>query len=620
MLTRTTYRQRDAVWSLLCGLFESRVSTGHVLPNYALAFADCCLRFSNRIRTQSVSLKLQDQLAEMLSSAVAASGNTPDWLTKAETIMHFCERLLGVLPSGERLPSLDPRTLVDRPRSLACGTYSTPGIIARQVSRDLLAAIRADGKRAADVADLSLEAGHFALSVIAENSPLRVRFFGTDRDPVALQLSQRILRYAKRVSGDRIFEFCTNQQDSILDPLPRQWPHAFDAIVGNPPWKTRHATDTERYREAFDAYLFGNFDVYLAFILQAHKYLKPRGFMAMVLPSQFLFNQNASRVRELLLSEYEFLRLYIYPRLSFVELPSVAPVAFLAQKRGPQARHRPTRISYGQVNVGHRDRPRSRTSKVAALWSKLPGSAFHPLVQRDNIFLAHIDAASTLGDFGDFSCGARLGNRVASPQSFIGFHGRHIRPFCLCHRHAVHYRLTQAVFERPPRVEYASRPKILFQDVRCMTLATRLIAAEAGKGMMAVSSASMFIPYDTQHVVVFETLLNSQLANAWYKLHDTTRSIKLSIVGRLPIVYEPARWKKLAEVGCDIARVRAAVHSRDRRDSESETNCCHCDGDAAKSEELGDLEALLNAEIFAMYGLTARQRIATAKLSAARVF
>ena len=589
-------------------------------PDYALAFADCCLRLSDRVHTRSVSPELQVQLAELISSAIASNEETSDWVAKAEAIMHFCERLLGVLPSGERPPSLDPKTLVHRQRSLACGTYSTPDVITHQVSRDLLAAIRANGKRTADIADLSLEAGHFALSVIAENSPLRVRFFGMDRDAVALQLAQRIIKYAKGASGDRVFEFCTSQQDSILDPLPRRWPHAFDAIVGNPPWKTRHATDAGRYREAFDAHLFGNFDVYLAFILQAHKYLKPNGFMAMVLPSQFLFNQNAKKVRELLLSEYEFLRLDIYPRLSFVELPSVAPVAFLAQKRGAQARHRRTCISYDHAYIGHPDRPRSRTSKVAELWSKLPGSAIHPLVQRDNIFLANIDTAASLDDFGDFSCGARLGNQAATPQSFIGFHGRHVRPFCVCHRHAINYRPNQVVFERRPRLEYASRPKILFQDVRCMTLATRLIAAQAGKGMMAVSSASMFIPHDTQHVNVFEALLNSQFVNAWYKLHDTTRSIKISILENLPIVSEPARWKKLAKIGRDIAGIRTAQHFRDCKGAKGETSCRGGEGGAEKFEELADLEALLNAEIFAMYGLTARQRIATARFSAARVF
>ncbi|MEI9925417.1 MAG: N-6 DNA methylase [Bradyrhizobium sp.] len=535
-------------------------------------------------------------------------------MAKAEGTMHFCERLLGTLPNGERASSLDPRTLVHRQRSLSCGTYSTPGVIARQVSRDLLTAIRSNGKRTADIADLSLEAGHFALSSLAENTSLRVRFFGMDRDAVALQLAQWIIKYAKRESGDRAFEFCTSQQDSILDPLPRRWPQVFDAIVGNPPWKTRHATDAQHYRTAFGEHLFGSFDVYLAFILQAHKYLKPRGFMAMVLPSQFLFNQNAEPVRELLLSQYNFLRLDVYPRRSFVELPSVAPVAFLAQKRDAQARHGRTRVSYGQADIGHSERPRSRTSKIAELWSKLPGNAIHPLVQRDNIFLAHINTAKSLADLGNFSCGARLGNQTASPQSFVGFHGRHIKPFCACRRHAIRYRSDQIVFDRLPRIEYASRSKILFQDVRCMTLATRLIAAQVGKGMMAVSSASMFIPHDVGHVNALEALLNSQFANAWYKLRDTSRSIKLSILEKFPIVPDAARWNNLAKIGRDITRIRAAQQCGHAG------NVTNCYSSAQTSEELADFEALLNSEIFSMYGLTARQRIATAKLSTARVF
>ncbi len=201
-----------------------------------------------------------------------------------------------------------------------------------------------------------------------------------DRDPVALQLANRIFKFAIDRSKCNHYEFYTKKLDSLLDPLPKNWPGKFDAIIGNPPWKTRHSTDTQALRNLFPSYLCGDFDVYLAFILKAHQYLKPNGLLTMVIPNQFLFNQNAEKVRSLLLAEYEFLRLDIYPRRCFVELPSVAPISFLARKRETKKKVSfRTVVSFNHEFVGLFDRTNSRKSSIGLIWKKLPGNVFHPL-------------------------------------------------------------------------------------------------------------------------------------------------------------------------------------------------------------------------------------------------
>ena len=360
--------------------------------------------------------KSKERIAQIIAKAVSERLRAkPAWAATAEVILHITERMLGICPSAEMGPSIDRKTDAHRQRSVKCGTYSTPDFIADGMSRDLLQALESNRHARIDVADLSLEAGHFALSLLSQLPSRSVRFFGIDRDAAALQLAERILTFALDRSGCGLFKFHTARLDSICDRLPERWPRRFDAVIGNPPWKTRHPTDSPLLRRLLHPFLSGNFDLSLAFILRAHELLKPHGLLSMVLPSGFLFNQNAEMVRSLLLDEYDILKLSIYPRRSFIEIPCLAPVSFLARKH-PSARLRRshTAICYIHDKIGHSKRKRaSRMAAIAAIWTRLPGKVFHPLANGKVQFLADIETGSSLSGWGDLACGAMLRKRNA---------------------------------------------------------------------------------------------------------------------------------------------------------------------------------------------------------------
>lgn len=628
MSTRLTYRNRHRALTILAEIAATqsnarRVSSWHPI----LAFADLCFNIAgpeSQPDEQPVSSKSRAVLAEILAQSTKNRvASKPAWAAQAEAVLHLCERMLGILPAGD--DGANPR-LVGFPRdgrSVPCGTYSTPDFVADQVTRQVLKSLGAMRRSRVDIADLSLEAGHFALSTLGQTPSTQVNFFGVDRDPLAIQVAGRILQFARQRADCPRFTFQAQRFDSILDPLPDTWPRRFDAIIGNPPWKTCHPTDAPMYRQRFAPYLRGRFDVYLAFMLQAHAYLKPHGLLSFVLPSQFLFNQNAVDVRDFLLTEFDILRLDVYPRRSFVELSIVAPVSFLARKRsGSVSKRMRTTVAYHPGPVGHGERQHSGNRVAAAVWDRLPGKIFHPMACTATSFLAKMTRDGVLKDFGEIACGARLGatNPTNTPRAFTGYSARHLRAFHACPRHAIRYGPEHRVFARTPPLEYQEAPKVLFQDIRCVTAATRLVAARGDPGSLAVSTASMFVPFSGSDVSFFVAILNSQLANAWYKLRDVNRSIRLGILAELPVVHDERRWKRIAEIGDEIARLRSFRHRFLASCIGVEDGLPDPSRFPKTTIRATELWERLDKEVFQLYRLSSAQVTAARGLAAARVF
>src|SRR5262249_40431287 len=140
-------------------------------------------------------------------------------------------------------------------------------------------------------------------------------------------------------------------------------------------------------------------------------------------------------------------------------------------------------------------------------------------------------------DLGEFSSGARLSalGKVATPTPFVGFPAGALQPFFACETSATRYRKGDRAFERCPPVDHLNRPKVLFQTVRCISLPQRLVAPAAEGHHLACSTTAMITPPCKHHVSFISAIINSTLANAWYKTNDFNRAIKISILKTLPI-------------------------------------------------------------------------------------
>ena len=630
MSERATYRlvnqARDALQYIVSNLVEEGPGDPSgavvVLANLLLKSASGLPGCTAKERSMLASTPLRRLAGDLRGSLFRTFPNGTPAAVTATAIMHLSERLLGLRPSGNTLASLPSNTLVHRARSRPFGTYSTPDFVADLVTSDLMTQFHNDSCEY-DVADLSVEAGHFALSVLANRRSKRIQFYGIDRDPTAVEVARTIMRWAIGVSEGDQFHFRCRVADSIIDPLPNSWPRQFDAIIGNPPWKTLHSTDDKELRQKYCGHLRAHFDVCLAFILRADELLREGGYMSLVIPSGFLFNQNARTVRDVLLDSYRIIRLTIFPRRSFIELPSVTPVSFLAQKIGSRSPGKGrTQIRFAHSKLGHRGRTITIRRDAQSVWRRLPGHVFNPSVRLSDCFLTRLEGDGCLRDYGVLLSGAMLGNRlpVSTPRAFVGVHARHLRPFHACLRHAIAHDVRTKAFDRVPPLEYVDVPKILFQDMRCMTLSTRLIAAIAGKGVLPVNTASMFVPEDEPSAHFFEALLNSHLANAWFKIRDSNRDIRLSVLVDLPVAHNRAAWSRIAGIGRQIAAVRRFFH-RYLRNCNVRNETATLKRRFGKSvSKMSALLDALNSEVYDLYGMTPTQRSAIHRLSTYRTF
>jgi len=337
-----------------------------------------------------------------------------------------------------------------------------------------------------------------------------------------------------------------------------------------------------------------------------------------VIPQPFLFNLNAAAFRELLLDQYDILALRLYPQGSFVEVFSLIPISFLARKRRPgESQRKWTVVSHVRGPVGGKHRLTTPRRIATQSWRRFEGCAMNPVAGAGLGFLLERMTDRTLADFGVLWSGGRLTRSVTTPTlEFAGVHGRDVRPFHLCRKRMRVYD-AHMNFDRPPRVDLLNRTKVVFQDMRNPTHAERLVAAVAAPGSYPVSTASMFVPEDHAAADYFEALLNSSFANAWYKARDVSRSIKLTWLADLPVVFDQAVWRRVARLARQAAAVRSFYH---RRLPTCTTRPAAPTPYPEMDARLAEYQRLLDREIFDLHDFSSHQRRVIGNLSTARVF
>ena len=504
----------------------------------------------------------------------------------------------------------------------AVGVGATPSFVVETVMAELLRLLpRSQGPLC--MLDQSIEAGHFALAAMGRLDRHRIVFFGVDRDPVAIAMARRLVKGFQEFCDPGRFSFRSAVGDSLFGELPRGWPQRFHCVVGNPPWK---ATDRRVMGLMWDRYsppLEGQFDAYLPFILRAHERVASGGLISLVVPSSFLSNLNAEPVRRLFLEKYEILSLVLFPRRSFIEIPCIVPIALTARKRGDSEGRAPykTRVFYHPIGLGGVRRPRLDLSgSLAPIWQRMPACVFHPLVRRDTEFLIESFDAPTLNSFGMLR-GSRLrrmgGKTLVAP--FAGFRARDVRAFHACARQIERFTKGCRQFERPPDTLDISRPKVVFKDVRCVTIPIRLVAAALGPGEFGIGSCSVFVPTDEAHNDFFVALLNSCFANAWYKSRDLCRAIKFSHLKNLPVPVDLTSWARISQATILCSQTWNRVHNcmpSCREGDEDLTLKRVCPQEYA---DLTDLRREIDHTIFDIFEFSPRQRRAICRLSGSRV-
>lgn len=551
------------------------------------------------------------------------SSEMPVWFAYLETALHMSERMLGARLAKSKSGSAPVKIEGLRLRGRPCGAYSTPQFIVDSVLEDAFAAFSTGGEL--DILDLSVEAGHFPVSV-ASQAPqgARFHFFAIDRDPIALKLTRKLFTFASEHAVPKRTKLSLSCRDSLLDALPSRWPRQYDVVLGNPPWAGSKNAYNRSIKDAFAPTLSHNFDLYLAFILRAGQYVKPGGTLAFVIPSTLLFNDSAQSTREYILEHFDVVSIRLFPRRSFIEVPCLIPISIvLSKKTAKPTPPRQTLIVYHPHKLGGASRPRTSSKSFAVqFWDKNEMKCFHPLVgARYETYLHHFEAMPRLHDFGHVLGAAKLENvnRVSLKTQFLGFHARDIRGFHACGRDCKTYEANGMYFASAPQDSHLQAQKVVFQNFRYMTHERRLVAATLGAGEYGVSTAAQFCPNEQEYTDFYTALLNSTVINSWFKLRDVSRAIKLAHVREIPVAFDEDLAQEVNMVSQRCKAIYSQLHTR--------LGVCNFNRDtpALGAEttlvpELRQNLVRMNQLFFDLYQLSANQRRLATEISDMRVF
>ena len=121
---------------------------------------------------------------------------------------------------------------------------------------------------------------------------------------------------------------------------------SYDFIIGNPPYVSITAlseTEKELYRRSFFA-AKGRFDLYLLFLEQALRLLKPCGRLVFITPEKYLYTETAAPLRKLLskhrveefhfLDEHTFAGFVTYPLVTTVNADGPTEVSRVIERDG----------------------------------------------------------------------------------------------------------------------------------------------------------------------------------------------------------------------------------------------------------------------------------------------
>jgi hypothetical protein len=591
--------------------------------------ADVTLRFATQaLNREDLIIKDPNLLTlwKVLDQAAQVNQTQqPLWFAYLEAALHMSERMLGAQLS--KVPGQKPCIAIETPRlrGKPCGAYSTPHFIVHAVLSDIFATN--NGSKRLNMLDLSVEGGHFPISVVAHTPPdAEINFYAVDRDPIAIRLTNKLFSFAAEHSRSEAKELFSTCRDSLLDVLPSEWPSSFDVVLGNPPWAGSKNSYNRTIKDAFAPWLSHNFDLYLAFILRASQYVKPGGTLAFVVPSTLLFNDSAVRIREHLLENYDVISMRLFPRRSFIEVPCLIPIAMvLVKKNGAQStKKKKTLIEYHPHPLGGRLRPRTTSLSFAPeIWRKDPMKSFHPIVgPQYSAYLRHFASLPRLSEQGLVLSPAKFetNNTVPLKSPFRGFHARDVRIFHACGRNCHLYEINAQYFAAPPDPAHLRARKVVFQNFRYMTHERRLVAAAIGPDEYGVSTAAQFIPHLGGLTDFYAALLNSSIVNSWFKLADVSRSIKVALVRNIPVALDSDLVREIGEIAAQTRKALSSLHDQLDQCPNSTREDQHRGRDHDVFLEFRHNLDRMEALFVDLYKLSDKQKRMATTLSTTRVF
>lgn len=165
--------------------------------------------------------------------------------------------------------------------------------------------------------------------------------FGVDKDKQAVEVARLNLLLRGLHSREKLpmLENIAEGDSLRADTYSSQFPQVlkeggFDVIIGNPPY-VRQETLGEEFKtyakQTFETYA-GTADLYVYFIEQAHKLLKPNGYFGMIVSNKWMRSNYGKALREFLTRESALVEIIDFGELPVFENAATFPVIIITRK------------------------------------------------------------------------------------------------------------------------------------------------------------------------------------------------------------------------------------------------------------------------------------------------
>lgn len=165
--------------------------------------------------------------------------------------------------------------------------------------------------------------------------------YGVDKDKQAVEVARLNLLLRGLHSREKLpmLDNIANGDSLKSDIYPSHFPQVmqeggFDVIIGNPPY-VRQETLGEEFKEYakenFETYA-GTADLYVYFIEQAHKLLKPNGLFGMIVSNKWMRSNYGKALRKFLTRESALVEIIDFGELPVFENAATFPVIIITRK------------------------------------------------------------------------------------------------------------------------------------------------------------------------------------------------------------------------------------------------------------------------------------------------
>jgi N-6 DNA Methylase len=490
------------------------------------------------------------------------------WLEELDTIAEGrLDGLLSILASNVNYEGLDPeivsevyeRSIVSESDRLRLGIFYTPPDLARRIAEQVpFEELPPDDRVVLDPACGSgtfLLAAHDRLQRLApaawdpfqRHGYLVSHLIGYDTDQFAVEIAKLSLLLNALPIGN---SWRIEQRDSRYAPTPEPRP---TVVMSNPPWRGLRSHRGSRREIAQD---------FLDWMIAK---VKPKGFIAVILPAAWLSTVSSRTSRRALQEQADLFEVWRLPEGTFGK-SELAPCVVFAQIKEPSRRPWVFRRVETREML-----PRFYESGLVEEQFLTTDSAG---IRQETLLRGPLDmAADLLRSLPRLRAKAtvRSGPVPEPPAASIGGSGDF-----LYLRGAVHFTaFGEAPLEALVPVRFPEdfhragrgdgqiyrKQKVLVPAAHNPRYPWRLKAGIDRRGVIPHSTMHMVIPESEDDLYALLALLGSAVASCWVDTYSTKRDIEAELLRELPIPGPGRHWSELASIGEQLADAAAPEKS-----------------------------------------------------------